>query len=104
MTAAPRTPKIPYGGDYNPEQWPQEVWDEDHRLFDRAGIDTLTVGVFSWSLTQPTEDTYDLTVLDRILDRAAAEDWRLQLVSCEEPWAFTTPLAPTHNRGCHSFR
>ncbi|WP_328438013.1 beta-galactosidase [Streptomyces sp. NBC_00444] len=69
----PRTPKIPYGGDYNPEQWPQEVWDEDHRLFDRAGIDTLTVGVFSWSLTQPAEDTYDLTVLDRILDRAAAE-------------------------------
>ncbi|MFI9760129.1 beta-galactosidase [Streptomyces sp. NPDC051963] len=70
---APRTPKIPYGGDYNPEQWPEEVWDEDHRLFGRAGIDTLTVGVFSWSLTQPAEDAYDVTVLDRILDRAAGE-------------------------------
>ncbi|MFJ2946165.1 beta-galactosidase [Streptomyces sp. NPDC087226] len=69
----PRTPKIPYGGDYNPEQWPKEVWDADHRLFTEAGIDTLTVGVFSWSLTQPAEDTYDLPVLDRILDRAAAE-------------------------------
>ncbi|MEU6253496.1 beta-galactosidase [Streptomyces sp. NPDC047043] len=71
---APRTPKIPYGGDHNPEQWPEEVWDEDHRLFTQAGIDTLTVGVFSWSLTQPAEDTYDFTVLDRILDRAAAEN------------------------------
>ena len=71
---APRTPKIPYGGDHNPEQWPEDVWDEDHRLFSQAGIDTLTVGVFSWSLTQPAEDTYDFTVLDRILDRAAAEN------------------------------
>ncbi|MER7562348.1 beta-galactosidase [Streptomyces sp. NPDC097941] len=70
---SPSSSKIPYGGDYNPEQWPQEVWDADHRLFGRAGIDILTVGVFSWSLTQPAEDTYDFTVLDRILDRAAAE-------------------------------
>ncbi|WP_405730215.1 beta-galactosidase [Streptomyces sp. NBC_00028] len=75
------TGKIPYGGDYNPEQWPQDVWDEDHRLFGRAGIDTLTVGVFSWSLTQPAEDTYDFTLLDRILDRAAAEDRRVCLAT-----------------------
>ncbi|MDN3021474.1 beta-galactosidase [Streptomyces sp. S.PB5] len=73
--------KIRYGGDYNPEQWPQEVWDEDHRLFTRAGVDTLTVGVFSWSLTQPAEDTYDFTVLDRILDRAAAEDRQVCLAT-----------------------
>ncbi|GAB2717690.1 beta-galactosidase [Streptomyces bullii] len=70
---APRTPKIPYGGDYNPEQWPAGTWDDDHRLFTRARVDTLTVGVFSWSLTQPAPDTYDFTVLDRVLDRAAAE-------------------------------
>ncbi|WP_460070530.1 beta-galactosidase [Streptomyces sp. YKOK-I1] len=77
----PRTPKIPYGGDYNPEQWPEQVWDEDHRLFDRAGIDTLTVGVFTWSLTQPREEFYDFTVLDRILDRAAAEGRRICLAT-----------------------
>ncbi|MFJ9902399.1 beta-galactosidase [Streptomyces sp. NPDC101152] len=68
------TGRIRYGGDYNPEQWPEEVWDEDHRLFTKAGIDSLTVGVFSWSLTQPAEDTYDFAVLDRVLDRAAAEN------------------------------
>ncbi|MEU0672942.1 beta-galactosidase [Streptomyces sp. NPDC006172] len=67
----PRTGKIPYGGDYNPEQWPERVWEDDHRLFSRAGVDTLTVGVFSWSLTQPAEDTYDFTILDRVLARAA---------------------------------
>jgi beta-galactosidase len=78
---SPSSSKIPYGGDYNPEQWPAEVWDEDHRLFTRAGIDTLTVGVFSWSLTQPAEDTYDFTVLDRVLDRAAAEDRQVCLAT-----------------------
>ncbi|MGC0337154.1 beta-galactosidase [Streptomyces sp. SLBN-8D4] len=78
---SPSSSKIPYGGDYNPEQWPTEVWDEDHRLFTRAGIDTLTVGVFSWSLTQPAEDTYDFTVLDRVLDRAAAEDRQVCLAT-----------------------
>ncbi|MFI7409619.1 beta-galactosidase [Streptomyces sp. NPDC049627] len=77
----PRTPRIPYGGDYNPEQWPEPVWDEDHRLFTRARIDTLTVGVFSWSLTQPAPDTYDFTLLDRILDRAAAEHRRVCLAT-----------------------
>jgi len=25
---------IAFGGDYNPEQWPREVWDEDVRLMD----------------------------------------------------------------------
>ncbi|NCT91258.1 beta-galactosidase [Cellulomonas sp. APG4] len=69
----PRTSRLPYGGDYNPEQWPEEVWAADHAAFDLARIDTLTVGVFAWSLTQPDEDTYDLTVLERILDRAHAE-------------------------------
>ncbi|MFF3942131.1 beta-galactosidase [Streptomyces phaeofaciens] len=89
----PNSPKIPYGGDYNPEQWPQEVWDEDHRLFARAGIDTLTVGVFSWSLTQPAEDVHDFGVLDRILDRAAAEGRQVCLATgtaAVPPWLATT--------------
>ncbi|MFJ4554555.1 beta-galactosidase [Streptomyces massasporeus] len=86
------THKIRYGGDYTPEQWPQEVWDEDHRLFTRAGIDTLTVGVFTWSVTQPAPDTYDFTVLDRILDRAAAEGRRVCLATgtaALPPWLAT---------------
>ncbi|MDQ0716966.1 beta-galactosidase [Streptomyces luteogriseus] len=86
------THKIRYGGDYNPEQWPPEVWDEDHRLFTRAGIDTLTVGVFTWSVTQPGPGTYDFTVLDRILDRAAAEGRRVCLATgtaALPPWLAT---------------
>ncbi|MCZ2822689.1 beta-galactosidase [Modestobacter sp. VKM Ac-2977] len=69
----PSTARIPYGGDYNPEQWPEQLWGEDHAAFDLAGIDTLTVGVFAWALTQPDEDTYDFAVLDAVLARAQAE-------------------------------
>ncbi|NEE08078.1 beta-galactosidase [Streptomyces sp. SID7499] len=86
------TRKIRYGGDYNPEQWPREVWDEDHRLFTRAGIDTLTVGVFIWSVTQPAAHTYDFTILDRILDRAVAEGRRVCLATgtaALPPWLAT---------------
>jgi beta-galactosidase len=73
--------KIRYGGDYNPEQWPAEVWEEDHRLFDEARIDTLTVGVFTWALTQPAPDVYDFTTLDRIVGRAAAAGRRICLAT-----------------------
>jgi Beta-galactosidase len=66
----PVTGKIPFGGDYNPEQWPEDVWAEDHRLFDAARIDTVTLGVFTWALVQPAPGVYDLAVLDRIVERA----------------------------------
>ncbi|GIG92259.1 beta-galactosidase [Plantactinospora endophytica] len=69
----PATGKVAFGGDYNPEQWPEDVWKEDYRLFDAARIDTVTLGVFDWALTQPAEDVYDFAVLDRIVERAVAE-------------------------------
>ncbi|MGQ5261141.1 beta-galactosidase [Micromonospora sp. ZYX-F-536] len=69
----PVTAKVPFGGDYNPEQWPEDVWKQDYRLFDAARIDLVTVGVFDWALTQPAEGVYDFSLLDRIVERAAAE-------------------------------
>lgn len=60
--------KIVYGGDYNPEQWDEAIWEEDMRLFKLAGIDILTLNVFSWAAIQPSEDTYDFDRLDRIME------------------------------------
>ncbi|MCI9662381.1 MAG: beta-galactosidase [Lachnospiraceae bacterium] len=60
--------KILFGGDYNPEQWPEEVWEEDMRLFRLAHIDVVTLNVFSWAALQPDEDTYDFSRLDRIME------------------------------------
>ncbi|MFY1693222.1 beta-galactosidase [Plantactinospora sp. WMMB782] len=77
----PIVPKIAFGGDYNPEQWPEEVWKEDHRLFDAARIDTVTLGVFDWALLQPAPDRYDFTLLDRIVERAGAEGRQICLAT-----------------------
>ncbi|MFG1670869.1 beta-galactosidase [Streptomyces sp. Y7] len=61
-------PGIAYGGDYNPEQWPEEVWAEDMRLMREAGVTLVSVGIFSWALLEPSEGTYDFSLLDRVLD------------------------------------
>jgi beta-galactosidase len=60
--------RIWYGGDYNPEQWPESVWSEDVRLMREAGVNVATVGVFSWALLEPRPGHYDFGWLDRIVD------------------------------------
>lgn len=77
----PRLNKIAYGGDYNPEQWPREVWGDDMRLFGLAGIDIATVGVFSWALLQPSEDVYDFAWLDDVVETLHANGVALCLAT-----------------------
>jgi len=69
--------KVPYGGDYNPEQWPEEVWEEDMRLFKKAGIDTVTLNVFSWASLQPSEDEYDFDKLEKIVKLVTDNDMNI---------------------------
>ncbi|AWB45475.1 beta-galactosidase [Paenibacillus sp. CAA11] len=76
-----RLPKIWYGGDYNPEQWDQEIWSEDERMFKLAGIDVATLNVFSWALNQPSEDTYDFAWLDEQMDRLHASGVKVCLAT-----------------------
>jgi beta-galactosidase len=66
-----KLPHIYYGGDYNPEQWPEEVWQDDMRLMKKAGVNFVSVGIFSWALLQPGPDTYDFAWLDRLMDLLA---------------------------------
>ncbi|WP_055588430.1 beta-galactosidase [Peterkaempfera griseoplana] len=60
---------LAYGGDYNPEQWDEQVWKEDDLLMRRAGVNLATVGVFSWALLEPEEGRFDFGWLDAQLDR-----------------------------------
>jgi beta-galactosidase len=60
--------RLLFGGDYNPEQWPREVWTEDVRLMREAGVNLATVGVFSWALLEPRPGEYDFGWLDDVLD------------------------------------
>ncbi|HWU45356.1 MAG TPA: beta-galactosidase [Humibacter sp.] len=61
-------PGLLFGGDYNPEQWPEEVWHDDIRLMKQAGVNTATVGVFAWSSIEPAEGRYEFGWLDRVFD------------------------------------
>ncbi|MGW4575634.1 beta-galactosidase [Streptomyces tendae] len=60
--------RILYGGDYNPEQWPEETWPEDIRLMKAAGVNSATLGVFSWSRLEPRPGVHDFAWLDRLMD------------------------------------
>jgi beta-galactosidase len=62
-------PKIYHGGDYNPEQWPENVWDDDVRLMREANVNIATLPVFGWVSLQPDEETYTFDWLDRIVDK-----------------------------------
>lgn len=73
--------KIPYGGDYNPEQWPEEVWEEDMRLFRLAGIDCVTLNTFSWAALQPSEEVYRFEKLDRIMELAGRNGLKVILAT-----------------------
>jgi beta-galactosidase len=59
---------IAYGGDYNPEQWPREVWQEDVRLMTEAGVNLVTLAVFSWSRLETADGVYDFGWLDQVMD------------------------------------
>lgn len=61
-------PFILYGGDYNPDQWPQEIIENDMRLLKLANINIVTLPVFSWALLQPDEYTYNFEWLDNIFN------------------------------------
>ena len=61
--------RIYYGGDYNPDQWDEATIAEDMRLFRQAGINLLTLPVFSWAKLEPEEGVYDFAWLDRIIDQ-----------------------------------
>ncbi|WP_205328101.1 beta-galactosidase [Glycomyces sp. YM15] len=93
--AHPNTDVIPtveglaFGGDYNPEQWPREVWDEDVRLMQEAGVNVATVNVFSWASINPGPGEWDFEQLDAIMDLLAAGGIKADLATSTAsppPW------------------
>ncbi|GAA3808273.1 beta-galactosidase [Sphaerisporangium flaviroseum] len=78
-----------YGGDYNPEQWPEEVWHEDVALMREAGVTLVTVGVFSWARLEPSPGRFTFGRLDRVLDLLHAGGVKVALATptaSPPPW------------------
>lgn len=57
-----------YGADYNPDQWSEETWIEDIRLMKLYGVNVVTLPVFSWAKLQPSENEFDFSWLDKIIN------------------------------------
>ncbi|THV42789.1 beta-galactosidase [Glycomyces buryatensis] len=72
---------LAYGGDYNPEQWDRETWKEDVRLMREAGVNLVTVGVFSWGLLEPSPGVFDFGWLDQIMDLLAGNGINVDLAT-----------------------
>jgi beta-galactosidase len=65
--------KLWHGADYNYEQWLDEpqVLTEDLRLMQLARCNIMSVGIFSWAMLEPQEESYDFSWLDKLMDDLA---------------------------------
>ena len=73
--------RILYGGDYNPNQWPKEIWSEDMRIFKEAHINSATINVFSWAKIQPSEHEYYFDELDEMIEMLSEENYDIVLAT-----------------------
>lgn len=73
--------RILYGGDYNPNQWPRDIWEEDMKLFKDARINSATINVFSWAKIQPAEEQYDFAELDDMINMLSDENYDIVLAT-----------------------
>lgn len=83
------TSALGFGGDYNPEQWDRSVWVEDVRLMHEAGVNLVSLGIFSWALLEPAEGVYEFGWLDEVLDLLHAGGIRVDLANASAsppPW------------------
>ena len=92
---------LAYGGDYNPEQWPLDVQLEDIELMREAGVNLLSVAIFSWATIEPREGELDWTWLDATLDRLHEAGIRVALATAT---ASPPPRPPDPRRGTRRSR
>lgn len=93
LTGVPGLEGIAYGGDYNPEQWPREVWHEDVRLMREAGVNMVSIGMWSWAKLEPREGEFDTEWLDELLDLLHGAGIRVDLATptaAPPAWFFRT--------------
>ncbi|MBT2499067.1 beta-galactosidase [Agromyces sp. ISL-38] len=93
-----------YGADYNPEQWPEELWPDDVARMREAGVTMVSLGIFSWSRIQPREGEFDFDWLDRVIGLLHEGGIAVDLATATAsppPWASATypELLPQDENG-----
>ncbi|WP_250034924.1 beta-galactosidase [Paractinoplanes maris] len=97
-------PRLEYGADYNPEQWPREVWDEDVRAMRDAGVTIVSLAIFSWARLETAEGEYDFGWLDDAIDLLHANGIAVDLATATAsppPWLTTKhpEILPVDQKG-----
>lgn len=66
-----KLPAMLHGADYNPEQWLDmpEILERDIELMKKAGINCVSVGIFSWVSLEPQEGVYTFDWLENVINR-----------------------------------
>ena len=67
----PQIKGLVHGGDYNPDQWLDrpDILAEDIRLMEKAGINCVTLGVFSWSAYEPVEGEFHFEWMEEMIEK-----------------------------------
>ncbi|MEU8816684.1 beta-galactosidase [Actinoplanes sp. NPDC048796] len=96
--------RIEYGADYNPEQWPREVWDDDVRAMREAGVTIVSLAIFSWARIEPADGRYDFAWLDEVMDLLHANGISVDLATATAsppPWLTTAhpEILPVNHEG-----
>ncbi|MFC4553760.1 beta-galactosidase [Georgenia faecalis] len=80
---------LAYGADYNPEQWPEWVVDEDIALMREAHVTMVSLGIFAWGALEPEPGRYTFGWLDRVIDKLHAAGISVDLATgtaSPPPW------------------
>jgi beta-galactosidase len=83
------TPRLEFGADYNPEQWPRAVWDEDMKAMKAAGVTIVSLGIFSWARLETSDGEFDFGWLDDAMDLLHANGILVDLATATAsppPW------------------
>lgn len=96
--------RLAFGADYNPEQWSPDVWAEDIAAMRAAGVNIVSLAIFSWARIQPTEESYDFEWLDQVMDLLHAGGIAVDLATATAsppPWLTTRhpEILPVDDRG-----
>lgn len=80
---------LAFGGDYNPEQWPETVWARDYELMREAGVNLVNVAIHSWAELEPEPGRFEFGWLDRAMDGLHQAGVRVDLgtaTATPPPW------------------
>ena len=73
------TAPLAVGASWYPEQWPEDRWEADLALMEKAHLSVVRIGEFAWARMEPADGRFDFGWLDRAIAAAARHGLRVVL-------------------------